>query len=159
YAKANPGKLNVASLGTGSAPHVYGELFKAMTGVNMAHVPYRGSPFPDLLSGQVQVFFMSMPPSIELIRSGKLRALPVTTATRQAVLPATPTVGKFVLDYEASGWQRIGATKNTPAEIIDKLNREINAGLAAPKIKMRLADLGGDVLALSPADFGKFIAD
>jgi tripartite-type tricarboxylate transporter receptor subunit TctC len=159
YAKANPGKLNVASLGTGSAPHVYGELFKAMTGVNMAHVPYRGSPFPDLLSGQVQVFFISIPPSIELIRSGKLRALAVTTATRQEVLPDIPTVGEFVLGYEASGWQGIGAPKNTPAEIIDGLNEEINAALADTKMKAQLVNSGGTVLALSPSDFGKLIAE
>jgi tripartite-type tricarboxylate transporter receptor subunit TctC len=159
YAKANPGKLNMASSGAGGSPHVYGELFKAMAGVDMAHVPYRGNPFPDLLSGQVQVIFISIPPAIEFIRTDKLRALAVTTAMRQQVLPDIPTVGEFVPGYEANAWQGIGAPKNTPTEIIDKLNREINAGLADPEIKARLADLGGEVLALSPADFGRFIAD
>jgi len=159
YAKANPGKLNMASTGNGSGPHVYGELFKAMAGVNMVHVPYRSNPFPDLLSGQVQVFFISIPPALELIRSGKLRALAVTTATRQEVLPDTPTVGEFVSGYEASAWQGIGAPKNTPAEIIDKLNKEINAGLADPKMKAQLVNAGGTVLALSPSDFGKLIAE
>jgi tripartite-type tricarboxylate transporter receptor subunit TctC len=159
YAKANPGKLNMASSGSGGAPHVYGELFKAMAGVDMIHVPYRGNPFPDLLSGQVQVFFISIPPAIEFIRTDKLRALAVTTATRQEVLPDIPTVGEFVPGYEASAWQGIGAPKNTPAEIIDRLNKEINAGLADPKMKAQLADLGGMVLAGSSTDFGKLIAD
>ena len=132
-----------------------------MTGVDMVHVPYRGAApaLTDLLGGQVQVMFATMPSSIEYIRAGKLRALAVTTATRSEALPDIPTVGDFVPGYEASGWFGIGAPKNTPAEIIDKLNKEINAGLADPKIKARLADLGGTVLAGSPADFGKLIAD
>jgi tripartite-type tricarboxylate transporter receptor subunit TctC len=159
YAKANPGKLNMASSGSGGGPHVYGELFKAMAGVDMVHVPYRGNPFPDLLSGQVQVFFISIPAAIELIRTDKLRALAVTTATRQEVLPDIPTVGEFVPGYEASAWQGIGAPKNTPAEIIDRLNKEINAGLADPKMKAQLVNSGGSVLALSSSDFGKLIAE
>ena len=161
YAKANPGKINMASAGNGTAPHVAGELFKMMTGVDMVHVPYRGAApaLTDLLGGQVQVMFAAMPASIEYIRAGKLRALAVTTATRSEALPDIPTVGEFVPGYEASAWFGIGAPKNTPAEIIDKLNKEINAGLADPKIKARLADLGGTVLAGSPADFGKLIAD
>ena len=159
YAKANPGKLNMASSGLGGAPHVYGELFKAMAGVDMVHVPYRGDPFSDLLGGQVQVLFISIPPAIEFIRTDKLRALAVTTAMRQEVLPDIPTVGEFVPGYEASARQGIGAPKNTPAEIIDRLNREINAGLADPKIKAQLLNLGGSVLALSSSDFGKLIAE
>ena len=161
YAKANPGKLNMASAGIGTAPHVAGELFKMMAGVDMVHVPYRGDgpALTDLIGGQVQVMFAAMPSSIEYIRAGKLRALAVTTATRSEALPDIPTVGDFVPGYEASGWYGIGAPKNTPAEIIDKLNKEINAGLADPKIKARLADLGGTVLPGSPADFGKLIAD
>jgi tripartite-type tricarboxylate transporter receptor subunit TctC len=130
-----------------------------MAGVDMVHVPYRGNPFPDLLSGQVQVFFISIPAAIELIRTDKLRALAVTTATRQEVLPDIPTVGEFVPGYEASAWQGIGAPKNTPAEIIDRLNKEINAGLADPKMKAQLVNSGGSVLALSSSDFGKFIAE
>ena len=161
YAKANPGKINMASAGNGSPSHVAGELFKMMAGVNMVHVPYRGAApaLTDLLGGQVQVMFATMPSSIEYIRAGKLRALAVTTATRSEALPDIPTVGEFVPGYEASAWFGVGAPKNTPAEIVDKLNKEINAGLADPKIKARLADLGGTVLAGSPADFGKLIAD
>ena len=149
YAKANPGKINMASAGNGTAAHVAGELFKMMTGVNMVHVPYRGAApaLTDLLGGQVQVMFDTMPASIEYIRAGKLRALAVTTATRSEALPDVPTVGEFVPGYEASAWYGIGAPRNTPAEIIDKLNKEINAGLADPKMKARLADLGGTVLA------------
>ena len=141
--------------------HVAGELFKMMAGVDMVHVPYRGGgpALTDLLGGQVQVMFAAMPASIEYIRAGKLRALAVTTATRSEALPDIPTVGEFVPGYEASSWFGIGAPKNTPAEIVDKLNKEINAGLADPKMKARLADLGGTVLAGSPADFGKLIAD
>ena len=141
--------------------HVAGELFKMMAGVDMVHVPYRGAApaLTDLLGRQVQVMFDLMPSSIEHIKAGKLRALAVTTATRSEALPDIPTVGDFVPGYEASAWLGIGAPKNTPAEIIDKLNKEINAGLADPKIKARLADLGGTVLAGSPADFGKLIAD
>jgi len=161
YAKANPRKLNMASPGTGTGPHIAGELFKMMAGVDMVHVPYRGGGpvVTDLLGGQVQVSFASMPSSIQYIRAGKLRALAVTTATRSEVLPDVPTVGEFVPGCEASTWYGVGAPKATPAEIIDKRNKEINAGLADPNIKARLADIGGTVLALSPADFGKLIAD
>jgi tripartite-type tricarboxylate transporter receptor subunit TctC len=161
YAKANPGKINMASAGNGSTPHMCGELFKVMTGVNMLHVPYRGGApaLTDLLSAQVQVYFGNLPGSIEYIRAGKLRALAVTTSTRSEVLPDIPTVGDFVPGYEASDWIGLGAPKNTPTDVIDKLNKEINAGLADPKIKARLGDLGGTVLALSPAEFGKLIAE
>jgi tripartite-type tricarboxylate transporter receptor subunit TctC len=160
-AKANPRKVNMASSGNGSTPHVAGELFKMMTGVDMVHVPYRGAApaLTDLLGGQVQVMFATMSSSIEYIRAGKLRALAVTTATRSETLPDIPTVGEFVPGYEASNWNGVGAPKGTPAEIIDKLNKEINAGLADPKIKARLADLDGTVLPGSPADFGKLIAE
>ena len=161
YAKANPGKLTVASSGIGSPGHVAGELFKMMAGVDMVHVPYRsaGLALTDLLAGQVQVGFPSLPSAIEYVRAGKLRALAVTTATRSEALPDIPSVGEFVPGYEASGWFGIGAPKNTPADIVEKLNKEVNAGLADPKLKARLADLGGAVLAGSPADFGKLIAD
>jgi tripartite-type tricarboxylate transporter receptor subunit TctC len=161
YAKANPGKINMASGGNGSTPHVAGELFKMMTGVNLVHVPYRGAApaVTDLLAGQVQVMFDLMSSSIGHIRAGKLRALAVTTATRSEVLPDIPTVDDFVPGYEASTWQGVGAPKNTPTEIVNKLNREINAGLADQKLKARLADLGATVLLGSPADFGKLIAD
>jgi tripartite-type tricarboxylate transporter receptor subunit TctC len=161
YAKANPGKINMATNGNGSGSHMPGELFKMMTGVNMVHVPYRGTgpALTDLLGGQVQVMFGSMPGSIEYIKAGKLRALAVTTATRSDVLPDTPTVGEFVSGYEASSWYGVGAPKNTPAEIIDKLNREINAALVDPRFKARVAELGGTVLPGSPADFGKLIAE
>jgi tripartite-type tricarboxylate transporter receptor subunit TctC len=161
YAKANPGKVNMASAGTGSGPHVAGELFKMMAGINMLHVPYRGSApaLTDLIGGQVQVYFDGIPSSIEHIKAGRLRPLAVTTATRSNVLPGVPTVGDFVPNYEASVWFGVGAPKNTPAEIIDKLNKEINLALDDPKLKMRLADLGGTVLTGSPADFGKLIAE
>jgi tripartite-type tricarboxylate transporter receptor subunit TctC len=161
HAKANPGKINMASGGIGSTPHVAGELFQMMTGVRMIHVPYRGAGLAlvDLLAGQVQVYFVQTVASIKYIRTGQLRPLAVTTATRSEALPDIPTVDEFVSGYEASAWQGIGAPKNTPAEIIDRLNKEINAGLADPKLKTRLADLGGTVLVGSPADFGKFIAD
>ena len=161
YAKTNPRKINMASSGIGSGPHIAGELFKMMAGVDMNHVPYRGAApaLPDLLAGQVHVMFATMPSSIEYVRAGKLRALTVTTAKRSDAFPEIPTIGDFVPGYESSAWLGLGAPKNIRAELIDKLNREINAGLADPKIKTRLADLGGDVLALSPADFGKFIAD
>jgi tripartite-type tricarboxylate transporter receptor subunit TctC len=160
YAKANPGKVNMASGGVGSGNHLSGELFEIMAGVNMTHVPYRGegTALTDLLGGQVQVIFGSMPGSIEYIKSGKLRPLAVTTATRSDALPNIPTVGDFVPGYEATEWAGVGVPKNTPGEIINKLNKEINAGLADPKMKARLADLGGTVLPGSPADFGKFIA-
>jgi tripartite-type tricarboxylate transporter receptor subunit TctC len=160
YAKANPGKMNMASGGNGTTSHMSGELFKMMTGVNMVHVPSRGGEAPaltDLLSGQVQVFFGSPPASIEYIRAGRLLALAVTTATRLELLPDIPTVGEFVPGYEVSGWLGIGAPRNTPTEIIDKLNREIGTALADPKMKARLADLGAEVLAGSPADFGMLI--
>ena len=161
YAEANPGKLTMASGGIGSLSHVAGELFKMMAGVDLVHVPYRGQgpALTDLLGGQVQVMFAITVASIEYIKTGRLRALATTAATRSDALPDIPTVGEFVLDYEASNWFGVCAPKATPAEIIDKLNKEINAGLADPKLKARLADLGGAVLALSPAEFGKLIAD
>jgi tripartite-type tricarboxylate transporter receptor subunit TctC len=161
YAKANPRKVNMASSGTGSTNHVSGELFKMMAGIDMAHVPYRsaGPALTDLLGGQVQVMFPSTVASIEYIRAGRLRALAVTTATRSEALPQIPTVAEFVPGYEASNWYGLGAPKATPAEIVDKLNKEINAGLADPKMKAHLADLGGVALPGSPAEFGKLIAD
>jgi tripartite-type tricarboxylate transporter receptor subunit TctC len=160
HAKANPGKITFASTGIGTTQHLSGELFKMMTGVEMVHVPYRGGApaLTDLISGQVQVMFGPLPASIEFIRAGKLRALAVTTTTRSQALPDIPTVGEFVPGYEASGWNGLVAPKNTPTEVIDKLNKEINAGLADPDIKARLADLGGTPLAGSPADFGKLVA-
>jgi tripartite-type tricarboxylate transporter receptor subunit TctC len=161
YAKANPGKINVASSGTGTSNHMAGELFKLMTGVNMVHIQYRGSgpALIDLLAGQVQVGFDTMPASIEYIRAGKLRALAVTTTTRSEALPDIPTVTEFLPGYEASGWFGIGAPKNTPADIVDKLNREINAALADPKLKAQLADLGGIILSGSPDNFRTLIAE
>jgi tripartite-type tricarboxylate transporter receptor subunit TctC len=161
YAKANPGKINFASGGIGGPSHLAGELFKAMAGVNLVHVPYRGGgpAVNDLLGGQVQVYFASTPASIEYIKAGTLRALAVASATRSEMLPDIPTVGEFVPGYEAPTWYGLGAPKNTPAEIVDKLNNEINAGLADPKLRVRLADLGGTVMMGSPADFGKLIAD
>jgi tripartite-type tricarboxylate transporter receptor subunit TctC len=161
YAKANPGKLNMASAGNGCPQHIYGELFKRMSGVQMAHVPYRGGApaTTDLLGGQVQVIFSPMPEAIEYIRAASLRALAVTSATRSEVLPDIPTVGEFVPGYEASGWFGVGAPKNTPAEIVDKLNKEINAALSEPKMKARLGDLGGTVLVGSPAELGRLIAE
>ena len=160
-AKANPGKLNMASAGIGSGTHVSGELFKIMAGVNLVHVPYRGaSPaITDLLGGQVQVFFSTMPACIQHIRSGSLRALAVTTTKRSDALPDVPTVGEFLTGYEASGWYGIGAPKNTPAEIVERLNKEINAGLAEPKLITQLSEQGATAFANSPADFGRFIAD
>jgi len=160
YAKSNPGKINMASGGIGSGQHLYGELFKSMAGVDMLHVPYRGGgpALTDLLAGQVSIMFDSIATCIEHIRAGKLRALAVTAATRSEALPDVPTVAEFVPGYEATGWQGIGAPRNTPVEIIDKLNTEINAGLADPAIKTRIADLGYSVFAGSPADFGKVIA-
>jgi tripartite-type tricarboxylate transporter receptor subunit TctC len=161
YAKANPGKINVASPGVGTSVHLSAELFKMMTGVDMVHVAYKGSApsLTDLLGGQVQVSFATMPASIEFIRTGKLRALAVTTATRSPVLPEVPTVGEFVPGYEVSTWYGLCARMGTPAEVIDKINKEINAGLADPTIKARLADLGGVTIAGSPGDFGRLIAD
>jgi tripartite-type tricarboxylate transporter receptor subunit TctC len=161
YAKANPGKLSMASPGNGSAPHLTGELFKMMAGVDMVHVPYRGGApaMTDLIAGQVQVLFIGPVAAIEYIRAGSLRALAVTTARRSATLPDIPSVGDFVPGFESSGWFGIVAPRNTPSEIVDKLNREINAGLADPKIKARLADFGGTVLAGSPTDFGRLVDD
>ena len=161
YAKANPGKVNMASAGIGSVHHVAGELFKFMTGVDMVHVPYRGTTpaLTDLLAGQAQVMFDVTPSSTPHIRAGKLRALAVTTATRADVLPEIPIMGDFVPGYEASAWLGFGAPKDTPAAIIGMLNREVNAGLADPAIKTRIADLGGTVLAISPVEFGKLITD
>jgi tripartite-type tricarboxylate transporter receptor subunit TctC len=161
YAKANPGKMNMASTGNGTVPHVSGELFSMMAGVNMVHVQYRGAPqaLTDLLGGQVQVYFASTTVAIEHIRAGKLCALAVTTARRSEALPDIPTVGDFLPGYESSLWFGVGVPKNTPAEIIDKLNMEVNAGLADPKIKSLVADMGGTVLAGSPAEFGKLVAE
>ena len=161
YAKANPGKINMASAGNRYPPHVSGELFKMMTGVNMVHVPYRGSApaLIDLIGGQVQVMFDVLPASIEHIRAGKLRALAVTTATRSEALPDIPTVGDFVPGYEASGWFGVVAPKNTPAEIVGILNKEINAELADPKLKSRFTDLGGMLMGGSPPDLGKVVAE
>jgi tripartite-type tricarboxylate transporter receptor subunit TctC len=159
YAKANPGKINMASVGNGTAPHVYGELFCEMAGVDLVHVPYRGNPLPDLLGGQVQVYFCALPSSIGFIRAGKLRALAVTTASRLELLPDIPTVGEFVPGYEAIAWQGIGAPKNTPAGIVEKLNEEINASLADPKIKARFAEMGAMPMPMTPTGFGKFISD
>ncbi len=161
YAKVNPANINMASAGVGSGNHVAGELFKMMTGVTFVHVPYRGAgpALVDLLGGQVQVMFATMSSSIEYVRGGKLRALAVTTRTRSPVLPDIPTVAEFAPGYESSFWTGVGAPKNTPAEIVDKLNKEINAALADPKMKARLAELGATVLPGSPADFGKLLAD
>jgi tripartite-type tricarboxylate transporter receptor subunit TctC len=160
-AKANPGKLSMASGGNGSASHITGELFKLMAGVNLQHVPYRGEApaLTDLLGGQVQVMFPTLPTALEHIRSSKLRALAATTAARLEVLPDVPTVGDFVPGYEASAWIGIVAPKNTAAEVIDKLNSEINAGLAEPKLKARFGDVGSTVFPASPGEFGRFIAD
>jgi len=160
YAKAHPGKINMASGGNGSPLHVAGELFKMMAGVDLVHVPYRGegNALPDLMSGQVQVLFGVMPASLGYIRAGKLRALAVTSAERQDNLPGVPTVSEFLPGYEARGWYGIVAPRSTPAEIVEKLNREINAALADPTMKKRLTDLGAAVFAGSPADFQKFIA-
>jgi tripartite-type tricarboxylate transporter receptor subunit TctC len=163
YAKANPGKLNYASGGIGGSPHVSGELFKMMAGVNLVHVPYRGSvaAITDMLSGQVQVFFDNLPSSIEYIKAGKVRALAVTTASRSDALPEgdLPTVSEFVPGYEASPWWGVGVPKNTSADIVDKLNKEINAALADSRVRARLAGLGASALAGSPAEFGKLLAE
>jgi tripartite-type tricarboxylate transporter receptor subunit TctC len=160
YAKANPGRINMASAGNGSGTHVAGELFKMMTGIDMIHVPYRGAPaLADLVGGQVQVYFGPLPSSIDLISAGRLRALAVTTTMRSQMLPDTPALREFVPGYEASTWYGIGAPRNTPLEILDKLNKEINAALADPGIKARFAGLGGSVLPGSRADFAQLIAD
>ena len=160
YAKANPGKVTMASAGMGSGPHVTGELLKTMTGIDMVHVPYRGDPpaLTDLIGGQVQVYFGTVSASIEYVRSGKLRALAVTTAARLSALPEIPTVGEFLPGYEASLWTGFGAPKDTPAEIVELLNKEINAALVDPKIRARVIDLGATAHASSPADYGKLIA-
>ena len=161
YARPNPGKVNMASGGNGTAGHLSGELFKMMAGINMVHVPYRGEApaLTDMLGGHVQAMFGTMPASIEYVRAGKLRPLAVTSARRSELLPDLPTVGDFVPGYETSAWQGIGAPKNTSAEIVEKLNKEVNAGLADPKMKARFAELGNTVLPGSPADFGKLIAE
>jgi tripartite-type tricarboxylate transporter receptor subunit TctC len=161
YAKANPGKVTMASAGVGSAGHVYGQLFKSMTGVDMLHVPYRGGgpALADLLAGQVQVYFAVLTSTVEYVGAGKLRALAVTSATRSEVLPDIPTVSDFVPGYEGTGWQGIVAPKNTPTEIVDKLNEEIRAALSDPKMTARIADLGATPFASSPAEFGKFIVE
>jgi len=159
YAKVNPGKLSFASSGKGTSAHVVGELFKMMAGIDLVHVPYRGGApaLIDLLGGQVHVMFDTIPQSIEYIRDGKLRALAVTTATRSEALPDVPTMGEFVPGFEAGSWWGVGAPTNTPAGIIDRLNQEINAGLADPKIKKRLAELGTTPLLFTPAQFGTFV--
>jgi tripartite-type tricarboxylate transporter receptor subunit TctC len=161
YAKANSGKINMASAGTGSAPHMAGELFNVMAGVNMIHVPYRGQgpALTDLLGGQVQILFATAPGTIDYIRTGRLRALAVTTSSQAEVLRDLPTVGDFVPGYEANQWYGIGAPQRTPVEIVDKLNKEINAAFANTAMKARWADVGGEPLAGSPGEFGKLIAD
>ena len=156
--ESNPGKVNMGSGGNGSAQHLYGELFKMMAGINMVHVPYRGQPLPDLLGGRLQVVFNPIPSTIELIRAGKLRALAVTAATRQEVLPDIPPVAEFIPGYEASGWFGLGAPTNTPTQIIDTLNKETNTALGGPIMKTRLADLGAEPMPMTPTNFGKFIA-
>ena len=161
YAKANPGKINMASAGIGNTTHVAGELFMMLTGTKFTHVPYRGGApaVADLIGGQVQVYFDGISGSLEHVRSGKLRALGVTTAQRADVLPNVPSIAEFVPGYEAGGWYGIGVPKNVPAEVVDKLNREINAELAEPKMKARITDLGSTVFANSPAGFGRFIVE
>ena len=159
YAKANPGRINMASAGTGNTTHVCGELFKKMTGVDMVHVPYRDLPYADLIAGTVQVYFSPIAASIGYIRAGTLRGLAVTATSRVDALPDIPAMADFIPGFEAIGWMGVGAPKKTPVEIIDKLNKEINAGLADPKINGRIADLGATRLVLSPAAFGKLITD
>jgi tripartite-type tricarboxylate transporter receptor subunit TctC len=161
YAKANPGKVNMASAGSGSAPHMAGELFKMMTGVDMVHVPYRGQgpALTDLLGGQVQILFAAAPGTADYVKTGKLRALAVTTAARMQEMPDIPTVGDFVPGYEASQWYGFAAPKNTPAEIVDRLNKEINAAVADPGMLARLAAIGGQPIPGSPAEFGRLIAE
>ena len=161
HAKANPGKIDFGSAGVGSVSHMAGELFKAMAGVNLVHVPYRGlaPAITDLIGGQVQAIFATMPPSIELVKTGKLRALAVTSTVRSEALPDLPTIGEVLPGYEAIFVAGLGAPRNTPAEIVERLNREINAALADPGVKARLADLGNEPMPMTPAGFGKFIAD
>jgi tripartite-type tricarboxylate transporter receptor subunit TctC len=158
YAKANPGKINMASGGNGSSTHIFGELFQIMTGTELVHIPYRGPYIPDLVAGQVQVVFSPIPQVLELIRTGKLRVLAATTAKRVASLPEVPTIGEFVPGYEASGWYGLGAPRGTPGEIINKLNDAITVSLADPKLQARLADLGVDPMPMTPAEFETFIA-
>ena len=159
YAKANPGKVNMASAGPGSTPHLYGELFKMMAGVDLLHVPYRSQPqvLTDLIGGQVQVTFDPIVNSIEHIRAGRLRALAVTTATRSELLPDIPTIGEFLPGYDASAWHGIGAPRNTPTELVEVLNKQINTSLADSKMKTRIADLGYQAYVTSPAEFANFI--
>ena len=157
YAKANPGKINMSSPGIGSINHVAGELFNMMAGVKLAHIPYRSSQFPDLLSGQVQITFNPLPSSLDFIRAGKLRGLAVTSATRSDALPDLPPLAQFLPGYEATAWFGVGAPKSTPAEIVQKLNKEINAALAETEFKKRLIDLGGAPMPLSIAQFSEFI--
>ena len=159
YAKANPAIINMASAGNGTSPHIFGELFQIMTGVNLVHVPYRGGYIADLLAGQVHVVFSPIPQSLELIRTGKLRALAVTTAKRVEALPDIPAVGEFVPGYEAAGWYGLGVPRNTPAEVVSKLSEAMNAALADPSAKARLADLGVQPTPMTPSEFGNFIAD
>jgi tripartite-type tricarboxylate transporter receptor subunit TctC len=161
YARSNPGKINMASAGNGSSPHLTGEMFKMMTGINLVHVPYRGGTqvHTDLIAGQVQVYFGVMPAMIEPVRAGKLRALAVTSATRSATLPDTPAAAEFLSGYEAISLYGFGVPMNTPVAVIDRLNKEVNAGLNDPKLRTRLEDLGGTVLATSPAEFGKLMAE
>jgi tripartite-type tricarboxylate transporter receptor subunit TctC len=161
YAKANPGKLSMASSGAGSTIHMSGELFKMMTGINMTHVPYRGSApaLTDMISGQVQVMFDNIPTSIEHIRAGKLRPLAVTATARSELLPDTPLVADYIPGYEASAWYGLGAPRGTPPEIIDKLNKTVNAILADPAVKKKFADMGATLIMSSPADFGKYVAE
>ena len=158
YAKANPGKINFASAGTGSLPHIAGELFKLMTGLNLVQVQYRSNYFPDLIAGQVHVSFATVPSAIEFVRAGKLRALAVTGAARSEALPDVPTVSEFIPGYEADAWNGVGAPANTPSDIIEKLNKEINAALAEPALQLRLAELGSKPLSMTPSEFGKFVA-
>jgi tripartite-type tricarboxylate transporter receptor subunit TctC len=159
YAKTNPRQINMASPGIGTSPHVFGEMFKMMADVELVHVPYRSNFYPDLISGQVQVSFVTVTSSIGYVRAGRLRALGVTTATPVEALPDVPTIGQFVPGYEAAGWLGIGAPRNTPTEIIDKLNKEINAVVTDPKVKARFPDLGITSVSGTPAEFGKFISD
>jgi len=161
YAKANPGKISMASGGVGASSHMSGELFKFMTGINMVHVPYRGvaPALADLIGGQVQVLFDTMPNTIAYIKAGKLRALAVTTTTRNTAMPDLATVAEFLPGYESSAWYGVSAPKNTPIDIIEKLNKEINVALLDPRMKARFAELGGMVLTGSPSDFGKLIAE
>jgi tripartite-type tricarboxylate transporter receptor subunit TctC len=159
YSKANPGKINMASQGIGTTPHVCGELLKLMTGIEFTHVPYRAPLMPDLLAGQVQFYFSPMPQPIEYIKDGRLRALGITSATRSDVLPDVPAIAEFVPGYKASGWIGVGAPKGTSTELIDKLNKEINALVADAQMKSRLATLGVEPKAMTPAEFGKFIAE